>query len=138
MRASQAGLGERDLRTGYGGFGFVCREGAHVVFTHPDYPDVAPAVVGRSRALPQSATQPLHRRGRTDTAPFDNPQAPATHASPIQLKRWPVADGCRLSERKMLGVERKLCFGRRETEQNVRATRETSTICRFSADGRWA
>lgn len=51
MRATATGWGENDFATLYQGFGFAEREGRDRVYTHPDYPDLPPAMVGRHREL---------------------------------------------------------------------------------------
>ena len=51
MRSTPAGWGEDDFHTLYNGFGFLAREGRDRVYTHPDYPGLKPAMVGRHKDL---------------------------------------------------------------------------------------
>lgn len=51
MNRTLAGYGESDFDTLYRGFGFISREGRDRVYTHPDHPDLAPAMVARHRSL---------------------------------------------------------------------------------------
>jgi hypothetical protein len=51
MCATPTGWGQREFHTVYDGFGFSCRQGRDLVYTHPDHPTLAPAMVGRQNEL---------------------------------------------------------------------------------------
>lgn len=57
MSRSKAGWTSRDLETLYSGFGFDRREGGkHVVYSHPDFPELR-ATVTRSKSVPVGYVQ---------------------------------------------------------------------------------